>query len=90
MVSLRTYQEVLWKSFAVMEPQTQEGWEDYGYDWNCTRMLLTRIKLFVKDFEPSEEFYDRYKRLDKQDVHVPEVLELEGGGSGREDSHHGE
>jgi len=79
-VELSIEQEALRQGFGLSNPEKASGWESYGYDKQTTRDILTRIKLFVRDFKPSDEFYDRYKK--KQDLKktVPDVLDSEEDG----------
>jgi hypothetical protein len=74
LVKLRIEQEA--QNFGKMEVERmEEGWQSYGYDKVKTLDILTRIKLLVKDFKPSDAFYERYKRGDSLRSSVPKVLE---------------
>jgi len=74
---MRIEQEALYEQPGVMDVENQDGWEYYGYDKKNTRMNLTRIRLFVQEFEPSDDFYDRYKRKELQKEDVPDILDYE-------------
>ena len=73
-LKLRIPQQALWENYGVVNPETAKGWELYGDDKETTHSILTRIKLMVQDFEPSEDFLDRMKRIDKLRDTTPEVL----------------
>jgi len=76
-LNLRIEQEALWKNYGVMDLEHKEGWEFYDYDKETTQNILTKIKLILEDFEPSKEFYDRWKRKDDFEKDVPEILKPE-------------
>lgn len=73
-IKLRITQEALWESYMVNEPEHRKNWETYGVDKETARNILTRINLMVKDFEPSDEFYDRWRRKEEFKKGVPDVL----------------
>ncbi|MBU0753679.1 MAG: hypothetical protein KJ645_00975 [Planctomycetes bacterium] len=77
LIRLRAPQEALWEGLAAVELDRQEGWEDHGFDKNTTLMILSKIRFFVKEFKPSDDFYNRYKRKDRLDQEVPDVLDFE-------------
>jgi hypothetical protein len=74
-VGLRIKQQALWEGISSEDLDKQKGWEYHGYDKAGTRRILTRISLFVQEFKPSDEFYERYKRQDKRKEEVPEILD---------------
>jgi len=74
---MRIPQEALWEGMSSIDLEKQKGWEYHGYDKNSTRMMLSRIHLFVTKFEPSEEFYERYRRKEELEKEVPEILDFE-------------
>ena len=73
-VKVRIKQEALWSSYATVDLKDQTGWQNYGFDKETARKILTRIKLMVKGFEPSKEFYDKRKHWTQKKEQVPEVL----------------
>ena len=81
-IHLTIDQEALRMGYGVSEPEKATGWDSYGYDKAATRDILTRIKLLTRDFEPSDDFYDAYRKKEDLKKAVPEVLdsaEIEGG-----------
>ncbi|MHC4945708.1 MAG: hypothetical protein ACYTG7_22080 [Planctomycetota bacterium] len=84
-VGLRIKQQALWEGISSEDLDKQTGWEPHGFDKSGSRRILTKISLFVKDFEPSDDFYERYKRLDKRKEEVPDVLEYGSGDADNKD-----
>jgi hypothetical protein len=78
LIHLTIDQEALRRGYGVSEPEKSDDWEEYGYDKQATRTILTRIKLLTRDFEPSTDFYNKYKKKDELEKDVPEVLESDG------------
>lgn len=74
-VSLRVRREALWKDYGVRDIRNQEGWEPHPSDKKMGFKLITRIRMFVEEFKPSDEFYNRYKRLEHMKKQLPDVLE---------------
>lgn len=74
-IHLEIEQEALRRGYGVSEPEKSTDWESYGYDKQTTRAILTRIKLITRDFEPSQEFYNRYKKKEDLEKSVPDVLD---------------
>jgi hypothetical protein len=73
LVRLRIEEEA--NNYGKMEVErSDKGWQFYGYDKVKTQDILTRIKLLVMEWKPSDKFYERYKRLDDLREAIPEVL----------------
>lgn len=77
MVHLRIKQEALWEGYGAVDLEKQKGWEAYGFDKRSTQLNLAYIRLFVEEFEPSDDFYERYKRKDLLKEKVPDILDYE-------------
>ena len=74
-LGLRIEREALWNRKGPDELSRQEGWEAYGYDKDKTREILGRIRRLLKDFEPSQEFYDRINRMQRMRESIPKFLD---------------
>ena len=67
-------QEALWQSYMVNDPQKAKNWEEYGTDKETAMTIISRIKLLTREFEASDEFYDRWRRKEQLREGVPDVL----------------
>ena len=76
-VRVRIDQEALWKNYGSgVDVKEKDDWESYGEDYVTAHDLLTHIELKVREFKPSDEFYDRYRRIDEIREKVPEMPEV--------------
>ena len=73
-LKLKIKQEALWSSYATVDLKNQKGWESYGYDKAKAQKILRRIKLMVRGFEPSKDFYEKRTKWSGKKESVPEVL----------------
>ena len=77
-LEIRTYQEALWESYNMTTDQDKrKGWQAYGFDKQTAHDILTIIKTQITEFEFSDEYYNRHKRLEEIMESVPEVLDEE-------------
>lgn len=70
-------QEALWDSpyGGGVDVKNKKGWEGYGDDVDAANDILTRIKMMVKDFTPSDAFYDKYRKIEEIQESIPDVLD---------------
>lgn len=75
LVKIRIDQEANWKGYRIIDPRTSDTWDEHGYDEKTETDILYRIDLQVREFEPSEEFYERHRKARELKSEVPDVLE---------------
>ncbi|MFH1999625.1 MAG: hypothetical protein ABIK28_08090 [Planctomycetota bacterium] len=68
-------QEALWKDYGVRDLKDQDGWEYHPNDKTKALQILRRIRVFVEEFKPSDEFYERYRRMDHLKKSTPELFD---------------
>jgi len=79
-VKVKVRQDVLWRTYtAYFDLENEKDWEPYGEDRETALNIIARIKMVVQDFKPSDDFYNRYKRVedlrsDDQEESVPDIL----------------
>jgi len=77
-VMVRIDREANWEGYGVTDPRLSDAWDEYGYDRNTAILILKKIEIQVRDYEPSEEFYERYKRSEELKARVPDILNTSG------------
>jgi hypothetical protein len=75
LIKIRIDQEANWEGYRVIDPRTSDTWDEHGYDEQTEKDILYRIDLQVRDFEPSEQFYERHRKARDLKSEVPDVLE---------------
>lgn len=73
-VRLRIDREANWEGYRITDPRLSDAWDEYGWDRETAGRILKKIEIQVKDFEPSEEFFERFKKSEELKARIPDVL----------------
>jgi|GEM_PF-3219245 len=74
-VKLRIEQEANWEGYGISDPKLSDAWDDYGWDREKASLILKKIEIQTREYEPSDAFYERYRRAERLKTEVPDVLE---------------
>jgi len=78
LISVRIDQEANWEGYGLTDPRLSDSWDEYGYDEETASLILKKIDIQVREFGPSEDFKNRFRKAEKLKGKIPKVLDSSG------------
>jgi hypothetical protein len=79
LVRVRIDQEANREGYRLTDPRLSDAWDEYGWDREGAALVLKKIEIQVKEYEPSEEFFERHKKSEELKARIPDVLKDRDG-----------